>query len=129
MVLHFSASVEHWSNLQVLQISSNSYMSGGAGAEILARGLIHCTQLCELYISDNQIRDDGATALAGTLKHLSNLQVLDVSNNEIRESGCSAIINALKDCTKLCTLNVSGIASIKLALQCLLTLLNLFTHS
>jgi hypothetical protein len=51
---------------------------GDAGAQALARGLCHLSQLRTLSLEHNHICTDGVKALARTVRHLSQLKALNL---------------------------------------------------
>ena len=71
---------------------------GGAGAEALALGRCHLSQLAFLRLSDNDIGAAGAAALAPALGHLAALTLLDLSGNALGPDGAEALAPALHLC-------------------------------
>ena len=57
------------------------------GTKLLANGLISCTNLCKLFIDNNNIGDVGAAAIATVIEKCHQLQLLDVSSNDIGDVG------------------------------------------
>ena len=91
--------------LQVLNVSSNNM--GSKGAICLTQALTG-TQLQELYLAANHIRDDFAPHIANMLKQNKAIRVLDVSSNSLTQKFINAISPAIaaEDCS-LMSLNVS----------------------
>ena len=91
--------------LQVLNISSNNM--GTKGAVCLIGALVG-SQLQELFLASNHIRDDFAVHFAKFLGENKTLRVIDVSSNTLSHKFIAAISPALaaEDCS-LESLNVS----------------------
>ena len=70
--------------------------------------LHHNLPLKNLYLSNNNISDDGATALARALHHNSTLNTLDLSNNNISDVGATALAQALHHNSTLKKLSLSN---------------------
>ena len=70
------------------------YIDAEAAAEI-ARALAQNT-IKEMYMSDNEISDEGAAAIAGALEHDSTIITVYLSDNEIGAEGAAAIAGALE---------------------------------
>lgn len=72
---------------------------GAAGAQTLAAIIAggHTAHVSGLYLSMNNLGDDGMQALAPALRHLPSLVFLHLSANNIREAGAAALANAATD--------------------------------
>ena len=62
---------------------------------------LYCTQINNLYLSNNEIGDDGAKELAANLHHCTQLNTLDLSQNEIGDDGAKELAANLHHCTQL----------------------------
>ena len=71
-------------------------------AELLDIGLV------ELYISRNQLGDEGADILSHAVCKSTKLKVLDVSNNDIKVEGTKSMALALQNSKSLNTLWIGG---------------------
>ena len=77
-----------------------------AAAEI-ARALAQNT-ITTVYLSDNEISDEGAAAIAGALEHDSTIITLNLGGNEIGAEGAAAIAGALEHNTTITTVDLGG---------------------
>ena len=101
-----SSSLSCLSTLTTLSLSFTQIDKDGA--KLLAKGLmISCTNLCKLFIDNNNIGDVGAAAIAIVINNCHQLQVLDVSSNNIRDIGARSFSKALQSSENLCEFNIS----------------------
>ena len=77
------------------------------GIKLLANGLVSCTNLCKLFIDNNNIGDVGAAAIATVVEKCHQLQVLDVSSSKIGDLGAESLAKALQKSKNLCEFNIS----------------------
>ena len=98
--------------LQYLYISNNDV--GDEGIEALVPALANCNQLNELYISDNpSITTKGWQSLATILEAPnSNLEVLDMSQNNVNDEPVASFASALANNHTLHTLYLDNNRSI-----------------
>lgn len=61
--------------------------------EAFKNGLKKNTTLTHIYLSHNDLYDDGCNSICDALYQHTTLQVLDLSDNRIREKGGTAIGN------------------------------------
>ena len=95
----------YYAQLKKLYLSNNEI--GDDGAKQLAANLHHCTQLNQLDLSQNEIGDDGAKELVANLHHCTQLNKLDLSHNEIGDDGSKELVANLHHCTQLNKLDLS----------------------
>jgi len=119
-----------WTNLQVLDLSGNTFGVAGlkllplnemhrlkvldlsrnhfdhAGIECLTRKLAVMGGLEELYLGWCSIGDQGAEILSESLGNLGNLKVLEMQHNKIGAGGAVALAPALGNMTQLKTLDL-----------------------
>ena len=100
--LAMAESLEQNTTLSVLNMSGNSV---GWGAIALLK---YNTTLTELYISHNQISEEGCQEMAEVLKHNATLTVLDISMNSLGFEGALAMAEMLKHNKTLEVLDMSG---------------------
>ena len=82
--------------IQTLYLSHNNI--GDDGAIALAEALKSCNNLQTLHLPANNIGANGAAALAKALKSCNNLQTLILSDNNIGADGAKALAEGLKSC-------------------------------
>ena len=92
--------------LEELYISNNDL--GDDGAVILADGIKKNNTLKSLEIGDNDIRDRGAIAIANSLTHNTTMKVLGINGNPISRDGAIAIAKAITNNKTLKKLYLSG---------------------
>ena len=56
------------------------------------------TDLEELYMSSNEIREDGGIAIAKAVANKRNLKTLSIDTNEFGEAGCQMVREELENC-------------------------------
>ena len=112
-----SGGLKYCSCLKQLHLSSNCI--GVMGVESVVKALEN-SDLSELSLAGNLIKDRGAMALAKSLQTCSQLTSLDLSHNEIGDSGACCLGDCLRHCSKLHTLRlnsnqISGIGAVRIA--------------
>ena len=112
-----SRGLKYCSCLGQLHLSSNCI--GDMGVESVAKALEN-SDLSELSLAGNLIKDRGAMALEKSLQTCSQLTSLDLSDNEIGDSGACCLSDCLRHCSKLHTLRLnsnlmSGAGAVKIA--------------
>ena len=112
-----SGGLKYCSCLKQLHLSSNCI--GVMGVESVVKALEN-SDLSELSLAGNLIKDRGAMALAKSLQTCSQLTSLDLSHNEIGDSGACCLGDYLRHCSKLQTLRlnsnlISGIGAVRIA--------------
>ena len=80
-------------NIKKLDLSNNLIIDT---AEELAVTLSNCTNLQQLFLSDNMLETEGTIKIANALKYVNTLQVLTLSNNNITESAADVLVDVLK---------------------------------
>ena len=73
---------------------------------MLAKALMHCSNLQVLDVSYNSIGND---SIHGLMKCCSKLRSLDISHSEIKEEGATAIGDSIKYCHNLNTLKLNKV--------------------
>ena len=101
-VRDISTAVITTSTVKVLHMNSNDLAAQDAIA--ISDMMIY---LEELYISYNNLGDDGAKLLSEGITNTKTLRVLDIGDNNIGPSGTTAIANALSNNTSLEELDMS----------------------
>ena len=89
--------VQYYSGLHVLDISSNNISCHGAVvlSNCLKDSVETLKYLLKLDISYNKIGSDGANAIADVLNHCCHLEELIVSHNNLKEEGAYSIARSL----------------------------------
>ena len=82
--------------------------TGIGGVRTLPLNSLYCTQLKKLFLSYNEICDDGAKELAANLHHYTQLKELDLTINQIGDDGAKELAANLHHCTQLNTLRLSS---------------------
>ena len=100
-----SGGLKYCSCLKQLHLSSNCI--GDMGVESVAKALEN-SDLSELSLAGNLIKDHGAMVLAESLQKCSQLTSLDLSDNEIGDSGACCLGDCLRHCSKLNTLRLNS---------------------
>ena len=100
-----SGGLKYCSCLKQLHLSSNCI--GDMGVESVAKTFEN-SDLSELSLAGNLIKDRGAMALAQSLQTCSQLTSLDLSDNEIGDSGACCFGDCLRHCSKLHTLRLNS---------------------
>jgi len=89
-----------------LYISRNQL--GDEGAEILSHAVCKSTKLKVLDISSNGIKAEGAKAIALALQNTKSLNILWIGNNHIGHEGAEVIANAMSHSVTLKELLLNG---------------------